>query len=721
MTFNEVKLEHLTGFFTYCIYKNFNYAVYRFNDLDDGVIIVTGNLGEVEMDTKYELCGTFVNHPKFGFQFNVCSYQKCLPNNLEGIVAYLSSDLFKGIGKKKALKIVDHFKEDSLNILKNNPERIDEVELSSKDKMTIIQVIKSDLLYEENFYYLINFGFSIKDTNLILNTYKEATIKLISANPYLAYYDIYGIGFKKVDNLALKNGYDHRFDERLVALITHLIDDLSFRSGNTYFSYEELAAAFIKIEKRELFEPALNLALEREKIIVDDGRYYHFNQYRAEKGIANFLHRLIVYNDSDFDESALDSVLNTLQTGIGINYDDEQLKAIKAFYANRFSLVLGGPGTGKTTIVKALVESVKKLYPLSELHIVAPTGRAAKRISELCDVNSSTIHSLLKWDKDTNTFTYGSDNPLLLDILVIDEFSMVDNVLFYRLISALGNVKKICIIGDHNQLPSVASGNLLFDLIHCNLFHVTYLKRIFRQSQGSDIITLANDVLQRHVDFMRYPNDVYFIDDESNDCKNTILKMIRTFMTQGYNLNDIQVLSPMYKGSLGIVAINELLQDIFNPRSVLRKEYRQKYRLFRENDKILQLKNQSSNDVFNGDIGFIDTIQTNDNRLSLIGRFDDIFVEYNDDDLSNLALAYCISVHKSQGSEYPIVFLLVSKEHQRMLYRKLLYTACSRAADKLIIVGNKEVFYRGILQDVQSRKTSLCTYLLALQGDSDLL
>ncbi len=707
---DEKLIEEISGKFKRLVYTNNDYAVYRFEDKTDGNIIVTGKIEDIDFKSDYFLYGEYVNHAKYGFQFSVAYYKKALPNSLDAIVSYLSSDLFKGIGKKKAIKVVEHFKEDTLYILKKEPERIKEIDLNDKDRETIVSVLVNDALMEEDFYYFLNLGLSVREIHLIMAHYKHEARMAFETNPYVLYYDIYGIGFIKADELARKIEISKNDDRRLVALLTYIASDLSFKSGNTFHYYEDLLVHYKRMnEDIDYFDRALDLAIKEKKIYLIDNRYYHFQQFIAEKEIARFLNQLNSDERIDYDERELEEKIEELEDKLGIVYDDKQYAAINSFFKHRFSIITGGPGTGKTTIVKAMVETSKLIYPTYELHIVAPTGRAAKRISELCKVKSSTIHSLLKWDKDTNTFTYGIDNPLLIDILIIDEFSMVDNWLFYKLILALYNVKKICIIGDQNQLPSVGPGNLLHELIQSEMFDVTFLNTIFRQSKKSDIITLANDILSGDVNFSRYKDDVIFIDETNINIKEKLIEIIDDALANGYSLEEIQVLSPMYKGSLGIDVANTILQETYNPPSEIKREINTRFFTYRENDKILQLKNQSSDDVYNGDIGFIEMIDTKEKKV--IASFDDNYVEYDREDLNNIALAYCVSVHKAQGSEYDLVFFLVSRSHLMMLKKKLIYTAVSRASHKLFILGNKDAFIKGISQVERLRKTSLIHFL----------
>lgn len=710
------KIETIEGNFTYCIYKSFNYGVYRFKEKSGDVLIVTGNIHDVDKEADYILYGCYVDHPKYGIQFSVSGMTKELPSSYEGIIAYLSSDLFKGIGVKKARKIADHFGLDTLRILRENADVLKDLNFKEKDINTIKEVLNSNLLYEDSYYFLMEIGLGNDDIRRLINFYKENTEFVLKANPYQPYFDISYISFRKCEQLAQKTGFDLSSKERYCALLAYLTAEMSFKSGNTYFSYAELKKAFYDYEGSGDFDEALAAAVDEKKVYEDNDRYYNYLQYLAEQNIASFLFRNNI--EDSYDHQQLSSVIEDQLKQEGINYNDQQKAAIINFFRYKISLLIGGPGTGKTTVVKALSNCMKQIYPSYEIHIVAPTGRAAKRISELCGVSSSTIHSLLKWDKETNTFSYNADNPLLLEVLIIDEFSMVDNWLFARLIDALANVKKICIIGDDNQLPSVGSGNLLKDILKSDRFPLTRLDTIFRQSGQSDIITLSNDILNDSINFDKYGHDVHFIDQKIREPRSQIAGLISEYLSYGYAINDIQVLSPMYKGGLGIDSLNNTLQSIFNPFDPQKKEFRTKFKIYRVNDKILQLKNQSSDDVYNGDIGEIVDIE--DDPFSIVAVFDDMYVEYSRDEIANMALAYCISVHKAQGSEYPIVIMAVSSAHSIMLNKNLLYTAVSRASGQLYIVGDKEAFIKGSKRQMTSRKTSLDIYINELYNGHSL-
>ncbi len=703
--------ETLKGRFIYCIFKAQGYAVWRFEDEDEGQVLVVGALAEIDSDLEYRLYGEYIDHPKYGIEFSVQRLEKLLPTTNIGIVSYLSSELFPGVGPKTAMKIYEHFGEKTLTLIKDDPTILDEIKLSSKVKKIIIDGLNSDIAYEDTFYSLVSAGVSTYDINKIIARYKEKTDVVLKDDPYELYYDIYGIGFKKCDEIAHRLGFEDDFTSRLVALVHHIITELNFKSGDTYTDYQTLKKAFSCFSDADI-DMVINEAVDRHKIVIDEERYYTINAYRNEFTIAKYLTSI---ND-DIKAQDIEKAIKDISLMNNVEYDDEQLQAIRAYFDHTLSLVIGGPGTGKTTIIKAIIQILHKVDPTSNIVVVAPTGRAAKRIRELCDVHSETIHALLKWDKESNTFVHDIGNPLSIDHLIIDEFSMVENWLFASLINALGPIKHMCIIGDDHQLPSVGPGGLLHDIIASDMFYITYLKHIHRQAEGSSIIKLCHDILKDKLSFKELDDDIIFIDEAAIQ-KEELLHLVDRFIEMGYDLDDIQLLAPMYKGPSGIDMLNHILQEHYNPSDEA-LEYTDRYRKIRTNDKIIQLKNQRDDDVYNGDIGKVKEITTYNKGIEIIAEFDGIFVDYIGDTLANIALAYCISVHKAQGSEYPVVFFIFSKAQKHMLNINLIYTALSRASRYLVIVGPKDVLIDGLHQKLARRKTTLRKRLYDIKANA---
>lgn len=688
--------DKLIGKFIRTIYESDTYMVAKFMT-EDGSITVTGPFFEYDSNQKYELSGTYVEHYKYGHQFNITSINKCLPNNKEEIINFLSSDLFKGIGKKIANKIYDYFKEDTINILHNNIELVDELNISDKLKQSIIEGMNSLKDPEkEAIFHLISNGFSNMDASKIYNKFKLETIEVGNSNPFKFYNDIYGISFDKVRSYASKKEFIDAENKFRESYLIYIINDYTFNSGDTYISKSELE----RIYRIDNLDEIIDISIKHNYVIKEEDRIYLYDVYYDELYISNCLKKYS--NELIIDDKLINEGINNLENELNIKYDDKQIEAIKSFFDNGVSLIVGGPGSGKTTIVKAMAELFKRYLPFNNLIVVAPTGRAAKRINEICEIESKTIHSLLKWDKETNTFIFNVDNPIMYDAIIIDEFSMVDNELFASLLKASTNVKKICIIGDDNQLPSIRCGFVLNDLLSSNLFKTTYLVSNYRQNRGNEIIALCEDIKNNNFDISRYQNDITFYD--INDSF-SLVDLINKDLNAGYSLDDIQVLAPMYKGLYGIDKLNELLQNAFNVRSVDKTEKEFNKVIYREFDKILQLKNRPSDDVYNGDIGVLEQIDLKE-KCFLV-NYNDTYVLYNYDELIDITLAYAMSVHKSQGSEYQVVYFIVSNNNIHMLNRNLIYTAISRAKSKLVIIGDKRIIKEGISRLMRKRNTTL--------------
>ena len=703
---NKDNLETISGCFVYTIYKSDNYMVCKFETEDD-TITVTGAAFDYIKGEKYTLNGEFVDHPKYGFQFNIFTISRFIPNKEDEIIRFLSSKAFPSIGKKAAKKIYERLGEDCLNRLFDNPSLAYTVDLNAKQIKGLLTGIENmNDETNEAILLLVSSGFSNSEANRIYYEFKDNTMFILNDNPFRIYLDIPGMPFSKVLQCAKTIEFEDKEIKFKEAYLIYIFKELTFNSGHTYLEYEE----FQKVYEKDYYDldEILDICINDGQIILENNKYYYKQEYYDEVYIANFLKSFTKEHLSS-DDLLLNDYIEEYENLYNIKYDNLQIEAIKSFFEQKFSLIIGGPGTGKTTIIKTLVSMFKDINPYNNIIVIAPTGRAAKRVNEICDVESKTIHSLLKWNKEDNSFVHKEDNPILYDCLIIDEFSMVDNNLFASLLKASAHVKKICIIGDNKQLPSIRQGNLLNDLISSNIFKITYLKYNYRQKEGNDIISLANDIANLNVDFDSYNNDVSFIDINTVNVAK-LINMIKTDLNEGNELDDIQILSPMYKGEYGIDNLNVVLQNSFNPKAINKNEKKIGKFIFRENDKILQLKNRPNDDVYNGDIGVLEEI--NDKEKTLTINYQGVLIFYEFNDTADISLAYAMSVHKAQGSEYNIVYFICSKNHKNMLYKQLIYTAISRAKSKLVIIGDKNAFFNGINRELTLRKTTLLNRLI---------
>jgi len=695
------ELVQLKGKFIRNIYQTNTYMVSVF-DCEDSTITITGPFIDYDKNQIYVLSGNYVDHPKYGFQFDYVLIEKYLPSIKEEIITFLASSSFPGIGKKAAEKIYKHFDDQTITILKEDPFKIHEIKLTEKQYNSIIEGF-TNLNDPENeiVFHLISNGFNNNDASKIMSVFKLDTLEISKDNPFRFYNDVYGINFDKVKHYASNIEFDDSEIKYCESYLIYLLTEFFFKTGDIYIELDDLYKLMEKNHFNIDYDLLIDRAISNRYIIQEDNRIYLFNDYYDEVFIGQFLNK---FNQNfNIDEDLINQFIDLLEDEYVINYDDKQRQAIINFFLNSFSLITGGPGTGKTTIVKSMATIFKKVFPFSNLIVVAPTGRAAKRINEICDVEAKTIHSLLHWNKESNTFVHNIDNPLLYDAIIIDEFSMVDNNLFASLLKACSRVKKICIIGDNNQLPSIKPGDLLNDLLITDKFPTTYLQYNYRQNKGNEIISLANDIILDQINLEKFNKDISFYDIDHDNYD--LISLIKHNIEEGYTLDDIQVLTPMHKGLWGIENLNNLLQNTFNPADSSKKEKKVGKYTFRVNDKILQLKNRPNDDVYNGDIGILEDIDEKEGYILV--NYSGILVFYEFDDLNDITLAYAFSVHKAQGSEYKVVYFIISRYNIKMLNKKLIYTAISRSKDKLIIISQKNLLKEGISKTLKKRNTSL--------------
>lgn len=685
---------------------------------EDKLITMNGYMNNFNDYEKYAFIGDYEIHPKYGKQFKLSEYRIIYAKESEEIIKYLSSPLFKGIGKALATQIVNTLGEECLEKIKEDKHNLDLVRgMTEKRREIIYEALTNGDYDQEVMQFFMGHGISLKNLGLIQAYYQKKTLEILQNNPYQLVEDIDGIGFKTADELALKTGGTLDNPNRIKAGIIYSIKQYGFNTGSTYCYLDEIKIMFSKIIyniEEVSFNEYLDELIDEGLIIQRGDKYYYFEMDEAEKNIAEYLKIRINKPDELFDEKEVERLLTNYEKTQGICYAAKQKEALNYFLKSSCMILTGGPGTGKTTIVQALLKVYSVLYPDDRIGLVAPTGRAAKRLTELTGIYACTIHRLLKWDLHSNTFAMNKSNPLDLDVLIIDEFSMVDCLLLSKLFEAGRGINKVLFIGDYHQLPSVAPGNILQDLMEAGVKTIE-LDEIFRQAKDSGIIQLAHHIIHNEIenmDLFEQYRDINFFPCINYDVVKNVKIIVKKAIDEGYDTNDIQVLVPMYQGVAGIDALNDALQDVFNPIDEFNDSYQIGRKEYRVGDKILQLKNRPDDDVFNGDIGTLVEICRKDNfeylQDTLIVDFDGNFVEYTSNTFNTITHAYCMSIHKSQGNEFKIVIIAVLSDYYIMLRRNLLYTAITRAKQSLFILGSSKAFMHGLANYQDSRrKTSL--------------
>lgn len=717
------------GYVEKVIYKNDDngYAVFTV-ECEDGEDIFVGTLHGISEGIYISAEGEYVNHPQYDLQFKFTSYEIKMPDDMVSVERYLGSGIIKGVGEALAKRIVKKFKMDSLRIIEEEPERLAEVKGISERKAREIAVSYNEKKeMQDAIIFLTGYGISINLAVKIFNEYGQEMYKIIRSNPYKIAEDISGVGFKTADEIAERMGISSDSDFRIRAALLYTLLNAS-QLGHMYLPKQMLVAKTYSLLvddnvpyneelENEIGSQIIELQMAGKAIVKElDGAViavYAAANYYIELNSARILSDI----DLDFtsEDRPLDKMLAQIEEVEKITLEEKQKLAIKNAVNNGVAVITGGPGTGKTTTINAMIKMFEKLN--LELLLAAPTGRAAKRITEATGYTAQTIHRLLELsgggiDEEGNSSTYtfarNSNNPLEADVIIIDEMSMVDSSLFYSLLQAIMPGTRLVLVGDSNQLPSVGPGNVLKDIIRSEVFSVTVLDKIFRQGENSDIITNAHLInAGKQLAINNKSRDFFYIPRQGSqdiiaELKHLILDSLSGFFQ--VDPMNIQVLTPMRKYELGVENLNKRLQEILNPpnRSIPEKEKNDV--VFRKGDKVMQIKNnyklewkimdakgrfvkEEGVGVFNGDVGFVKEIDEFDQKI--VVEYDDgRLVDYLYSQLDELEHAYAITIHKSQGSEYPVVVIPLLTGPAKLLNRNLLYTAVTRARKGVVIVGN---------------------------------
>lgn len=685
-------------------------AVKNYSDL----VTVVGTMPDTHVGSVLSLEGMWKMDAKYGRQFLVEKFEETLPATVYGIEKYLGSGLVKGVGPKFAKRIVEKFGKDTLDVIEETPDELLKVSGIGKVRVDRIKTSWQEQKEIKNIMlFLQSHEVSTSHATKIFKTYGSESIAIVKENPYRLADDIWGIGFKTADSIAQKMGIDKGKFVRLRSGIFYTLNKLA-EAGHCYTIREQLtgrAKELLEVEEPEL-EITLDEMIRTNDVIRDEAEdreaIYLPPYYFSESGCAKRLLRLMSCGKKKSEDT--EEILKKVAASSEITYDEIQWQAVKTAISSKVMVLTGGPGTGKTTTTLGIISAYKQAG--CQIILAAPTGRAAKRMSEATGMEAKTIHRLLEY-KPPEGYQKNEEHPLEGDVLILDECSMIDIMLMYNLLKALPQQMSLILVGDIDQLPSVGAGNVLRDIIDSGCVPVVRLTRIFRQAQGSRIIMNAHRINKGEGIDMRGGKDAdfFFATKESNqEVVDTIVQYCKTNLPRYYHvdpLQDIQVLTPMQRGECGAVNLNQVLQEAMNPSKIFLRRGGTQYRL---KDKVMQIRNDYDKEVFNGDIGTITKVDVEERELTVL--FDEREVVYDVTELDELALAYAVTIHKSQGSEYPIVVMPFTMSHFVMLQRNLLYTGVTRAKKILVLVGEKKAVYYAIKNETTTgRNTCLARRL----------
>ena len=726
------------------VYRNEEngYTVARL-EKDDSVVTVVGKFIDVQVGASVKLEGKF-EKTKYGVQYSFQSYEMSMPKSLAGIEKYLGSGLIKGIGPITAKKIVEKFGTDTLDILEYSPQKLAAINgISEKKAIEIGFSFKEHREVQNTIMFLQNYNISTNMSLKIYNIYREKTTEIVKNNPYKLVEDVDGIGFATADKIAQSVGIPKDSLFRLRAGLIHVLKTSCEKNGNTYLPKNmllEQSASALELsleENEEKFKEAFDsLCLDRTAVttwldgveIVMLSKYYYYENSIAQKLIW-------LANCQKEGEFEIDEQISNFEQRNKIALHEEQKNAIKGAINNGVFVITGGPGTGKTTIIKCILEILTAQH--KEVSLVAPTGRAAKRMSDSTNHEAKTIHRLLEVNAispDQSFFVHNESNPLKTDAVIVDEVSMVDVALMCSLLKALPRDCRLILVGDKDQLPSVGPGNVLSDILQSGVIKFAMLTKIFRQDEKSLIITNAHLINEGKMPLIDNTSLDFFFDskDDPESIKNTILDLVTTRLPKFLNVEpqSIQVLAPLKAGVCGIENLNKVLQEKINPPASNKRQVEFGSTIFREGDKVMQMSNnydlewkkhgrfadETGQGVFNGDIGYIETIDPNTSEV--IVQFEDGRIcLYTRPDLIDLSLSYAITIHKSQGSEFDTIIIPAISGPSIILTRNLIYTAVTRAKKMVVIVGEKQYLKRMVANKYTATRFTLLKKLLTMADE----
>lgn len=673
-----------------------------------------GYLPSPREGNEYSISGEWTNHARYGKQFAFTSFEQHLPTTEFGIEQYLSSGLIKGIGPSLAGKIIDHFGSHTIEVLNNAPDRLLEVDGIGRKKLSgIVSALSSMKEMQDTFVFLKSHGISTANAIRLYKTYGKAVVGILQQNPYQIIDDVVGVGFITADEIAQKMGVQSESVYRLTAGVRFVLDDACRTGGHCFLPREELAeraAQLLQIDKAKV-ERAVVHAVETGYLIDENGSVFPLKLYEAESNVARSIALLLKKGERPLNKEKLTKALTHVERRHAIHFDDKQRHAVVSAVLNPVTILTGGPGTGKTLCVNGMIELADTL---GFSHVLcAPTGRAAKRLSEVSEREAKTIHRLLEYDPNSGGFRRSSDDPINADMVIVDEVSMVDIQLFEALLDAISPTAQLVLVGDVDQLPSVGPGQVLRDLIESKGVTTVRLSTIFRQAELSSIIRNSHRI--NHGDAPEFAGDFQFIDaDTPEEIQSHIVGLCSTILPQNYRydpLVDIQVLAPMNNGMAGVRELNKKLQHVVNGHSPVC--WQGSERRFLVNDKVMQLRNNYEKDVFNGDMGTVTGYDKEEGKLFV--QYYGKEIEYSFEDLDEVSLAYATTIHKSQGNEFNAVVLPIAMAHYIMLQRNLIYTAVTRAKERIYIVGQKKALAMAIRNaDTRRRNTLLLRRLKEL-------